>query len=117
MFKRNNLSIRNRNVFDIATFSFMAVGTIALIFLILFYVMPVKLADIKVPIAIDLATLFGPSRPFWLGVLYAVSNVVTALFAALLIYKMYRLAGQTKEVNDLERKYVQEKHDRENHNK
>lgn len=77
----------------------------------------VVMAGNIVPIAIDLATLFGPSRPFWLGVLYAVSNVVTALFAALLIYKMYRLAGQTKEVNDLERKYVQEKHDRENHNK
>lgn len=58
MFKRNNLSIGKRNAFDIATFSFMAVGTIALLFLILFYVMPVKLADIKVPIATDKASYY-----------------------------------------------------------
>lgn len=36
----------------------MAVATIALLFLILFYVMPVKLADIKVPVATDKATYY-----------------------------------------------------------
>lgn len=61
-----------------------------------------------VPIAIDLVSIFGPTRPFWLGVLYAISNVITALFAAILIHKMYRLASQTKEVNDLEREYVKQ---------
>ena len=62
-----------------------------------------------VPIVIDVVTILGPSRPFWLGVLYAISNVVTALFTAILIHKMYRLASQTKEVNDLERKFMEEK--------
>lgn len=62
-----------------------------------------------VPIIIDVVTIIGPSRPFWLGVMYAVSNVITAIFAAVLIHKMYRLAGQTKEVNDLERKFIEEK--------
>lgn len=62
-----------------------------------------------VPIAIDVVAIIGPSRTFWLGVLYAISNAITALFAAVLIHKMYRLAGQTKEVNDLERKFMEEK--------
>lgn len=58
MFRRNNTTSQKRIAFDITTFAFMAVGTIALIFLILFYVMPVKLADIKVPIATDKASYY-----------------------------------------------------------
>lgn len=60
MFRRNKETPKSnkRAAFDIATFSFMAIGTIALIFLILFYVMPVKLANIKVPIATDKASYY-----------------------------------------------------------
>lgn len=59
-----------------------------------------------VPVTLDLVTLIGPARPYWLGIAYAISNVITALFAAILIHKMYRLAGQTKEVNRLETEYL-----------
>lgn len=58
MFRRNKLTPNKKAIFDITTFAFMAIGTIALIFLILFYVMPVKLADIKVPIATDKASYY-----------------------------------------------------------
>lgn len=58
MFRLNKLSSNKRTAFDIITFTFMAVATIALLFLILFYVMPVKLANIKVPVATDKATYY-----------------------------------------------------------
>jgi len=58
MFRRNKLTPNKKAAFDIITFTFMAIGTIALVFLILFYVMPVKLADIKVPIATDKASYY-----------------------------------------------------------
>lgn len=66
-----------------------------------------------VPIIIDLVTIIGPERPFWLGVTYAISNTTTALIGAILIHKLYRLAGNTKIVTDLERDYLKTKNKKE----
>lgn len=64
-----------------------------------------------VPIIIDTWAIVSPStRPFWLGVLYAISNCLTAITAALLIWRIYQLAekpGKNKiQMTKSERKHL-----------
>lgn len=40
---------------------------------------------------------------------YAISNALSTLFAALMIHRMYSLANQTQEVDDLERAHAESK--------
>lgn len=66
------------------------------------------------PIVVDLVGTINPfAIPFWLSVLYSTSNCVTALTAAVLIWRLYKMADNVKEVNDLERAHVQDRHDEE----
>jgi len=63
MFKLNKPQIRftKRQAFDALTLGLMGIAAIALIALVLFYTIPVKLADIKVPVATDKASYY-PSQ-------------------------------------------------------
>jgi len=63
MFRLNKpkFTFTKRQAFDAITVGLMAFAAIALIALVLFYTVPVKLADIKVPVATDKASYY-PSQ-------------------------------------------------------
>ncbi len=61
MFKLNKFKTTKRQAFDAITLGLMSFAAIALIALVLFYTVPVKLADIKVPVATDKASYY-PSQ-------------------------------------------------------
>lgn len=59
MFRLNKkFKINHRTAFDAITISAIVFGTLALISLVYFYVRPLSLADIKVPVATDKATYY-----------------------------------------------------------
>lgn len=66
------------------------------------------------PIIIDSFGAFAPHlSPPWLIFVYAISNAFTALTAAVLIWRLYQLAVNVKEVNELERVHVKRVNDLE----
>lgn len=68
-----------------------------------------------IPIVVDLLTLFVETgRPHQLrvvSVLYALSNAITALVSAYLIWRLYRLAADTKEMTDFTAKTLKKEND------
>lgn len=56
-------------------------------------------------VILDAVVMAGVKRTLPYLIVYAVFNVITMIIAASMIDRMYRLAGNTKEVNDLEREY------------
>lgn len=61
MFKANKFRQSKRQIFDNVTLTLMVVGVLALLSLVYYQVRPLKLADIKVPVATDLASYY-PSQ-------------------------------------------------------
>lgn len=60
-------------------------------------------------IILDIAVMAGVDRTTPYLVVYTVFNMVTMVIAAIMIENMYRLAANTKEVNQLETKHVKTK--------
>jgi hypothetical protein len=54
----SKIKISKKTFFDVFTISVMTIGLIAMFALILFYVRPIKLAEIKVPVATDKASYY-----------------------------------------------------------
>lgn len=54
----NKIKIPTKTFFDVFTISVMTIGLIAMFALIIFYVRPIKLAEIKVPVATDKASYY-----------------------------------------------------------
>lgn len=61
MFKQNKIKIQHRHVFDAVTIAAIVFGMLALFALIYYQARPLKLADIKVPVATDKAS-YNPSQ-------------------------------------------------------
>ena len=57
-------------------------------------------------IILDVAVIAGVDRTFPYLIVYATFNMITMVIAAIMIENMYKLAGNTDEVNQLEREYV-----------
>lgn len=58
MSKLNKFIPNKQSVLDVGTFILMTIAALTLVALVLFYVMPVKLASIKVPVATDKASYY-----------------------------------------------------------
>lgn len=55
-------ALRSRNTFDFATIAIMVVALLALLALIVYYVVPIRTIDVKVPVATDQST-YAPGEP------------------------------------------------------
>jgi hypothetical protein len=66
-----------------------------------------------IPILIDILAMVNGSVPAWLGIVYAISNAFTALTAAVLIWRLYEMATETKAANDEQKLHTQERHEQE----
>lgn len=54
-------------------------------------------------IILDTAVMVGVTRTTPYLIIYAIANAITTLIAVLIIYSMYKLAGESEEVYDFEK--------------
>ena len=59
-----------------------------------------------IPIILDAVNTLSGHTPAWLIYIYAVSNTITAVTSAVLIWKLYQMAFNTQEVARLEKAHI-----------